>query len=1158
MNMQQKFRKGISLIIVLAMMLTATVAATALYFVIQRYNAQSGSKLYSESSLAATKAGVAATTAWFTYEAPQVVNLVNTFLAQPSSSPRQAMKINLSAGYLASANLMHQSFDVYLVDVSADINKPISVKLQIVGKGQDATTAISTITLRLGGISYQRPPSASVPIIGNVGGKDALYLGNGQFETVQKPFTIVGSAYIQSSFKSNVNGKVTVKGDLVFGSNLVTYVQDSMTVSGNLYVGGAMYNTAPLTVSGNAYFNKQLTAVKGPVRIAGDAFFNDSIGDVSGAAGGGSGDKALSSTMWIGRNATFMKRVMIRSGGALTVVGDADFKGADRITVTATGSLTVNGNTDMYGEECFVQDGVTSFGTSTGNFLHTALNGGAYDTISYTGPTLAAPNCSYGYVKNPTYASTWDGYVSPASWTFPNTVTDADQLVSIRANIAAASTFKKAPFGLSDATINAKKIAWGSLFTNSTYTSWSSSCDALDASDNEWTNNTPRAKVIQCIIDQMPDSLKYNGYPVLDLSSCYFSSKAPSTEKISGKAIVIINSGTEYFPATTSTGRLLIYYRGTDADQVLGISGSGSDTCNCALYSKTGLAFSKGYFRGTTILDLSSTGRSYTSGTGSLTFDYNSSVLSDLASTGVMTDTNGVIIGSTPPSSSSVSTPYTISLLSPRLQVDVQSQVFGPTTVDTANAINFNRTLILVPSLISFTKNDFTSWSDLFAKFPVVGYVKPDSTGCGVLSTPSISGLDITHDTTYVIPYSRTCGGDVPSANLVVWVKPLATSAASGTSATGTSSSSSGVSSSFAASSSIAVSSSVVASSSGGAMGPGQFPYTFEDGTTQGWVSLSGSAAIDNTIFHAGSHSLKDVQIGAWSQVQTTFSTVENWVGYDSIVFWVYATSAGQSTQAFVTGSGLWQKLGGGSSTTLQTQNISQNAWTRLSWPLNASGLGSVSAFGLNIANAGTYYIDDVSLVVASMASSSSSSKANTPPYGGTCVIDLNTVVAGSTVTASTAHVWSDTTYQGANTIQFSFDGDTTWSTVTTKSWAAAGTHVVDSRAIDPNGLPSAVTNCGTVTVTGAPSGGCSTGATILSTCGNFNVTGAICIKHLGSISGWNASNTTGRTYRVNGGSWNSAGGFLGNQSAVSAMPDGYSYLDFSAGSYSYAACALW
>ena len=117
------------------------------------------------------------------------------------------------------------------------------------------------------------------------------------------------------------------------------------------------------------------------------------------------------------------------------------------------------------------------------------------------------------------------------------------------------------------------------------------------------------------------------------------------------------------------------------------------------------------------------------------------------------------------------------------------------------------------------------------------------------------------------------------------------------------------------------------------------------------------------------------------------------------------------------------------------------------------------------------------------------------------------------------------------------------------------------SNAITLNSL-----NCGGTTITANPAASCGT-VTVASSCGgggtdycygvtpnvtkgqNVLTTDAVCAKISGNIGGWNTSNSTGRTCRVNGGSEVSP---ATQQPATTAGSDGYVYIYCSAGSSQY------
>lgn len=65
---------------------------------------------------------------------------------------------------------------------------------------------------------------------------------------------------------------------------------------------------------------------------------------------------------------------------------------------------------------------------------------------------------------------------------------------------------------------------------------------------------------------------------------------------------------------------------------------------------------------------------------------------------------------------------------------------------------------------------------------------------------------------------------------------------------------------------------------------------------------------------------------------------------------------------------------------------------------------------------------------------------------------------------------------------------------------------------------------------------------------GNFDTAGAVCVKIKGSFGGWGFSNSDGRKWRINGGSFGTTSG-----ESVDATSDGYVYIDITAGSFTWA-----
>jgi autotransporter-associated beta strand protein len=135
------------------------------------------------------------------------------------------------------------------------------------------------------------------------------------------------------------------------------------------------------------------------------------------------------------------------------------------------------------------------------------------------------------------------------------------------------------------------------------------------------------------------------------------------------------------------------------------------------------------------------------------------------------------------------------------------------------------------------------------------------------------------------------------------------------------------------------------------------------ESTVEDW-SLWGNAtrSWDNSQRHTGSGALKVVTSGIYQHVEGRFPS-QNWSGYDSIVCWVYASSSGAAAVTF-TRSGNIDKWN--DAIVQPGASLTQNTWIRVASPISSAyDLTRVNSFGLNFSIAGTYWVDDVSLVKA-------------------------------------------------------------------------------------------------------------------------------------------------------------------------------------------------
>lgn len=803
-------RRGVALITVLAVMLAAAIMATGVSYMISRYNQRSGLNLYSESAVQASRAGEASVKSWFTYEGPEVLALLNAFLARCETGCKP-YRLPMHADYLADANRNRQSFEAFLVGVvvdSADADAPVSIKVQVNAQGQDEAQSVVTLLYELRGVSFQRATPQSTATPAAVVSPDALYITGGEFQDVITPTLIEGSAYVQSAFKTIAGGKVHVTGDLVFGKDIEAYINDSLVVDGNLYVAGdfRLESGGRAWVKGNSVFKTHLKYLNGPFRVEGDAYFADTVGSGSLAVS----SNGINDSLSIGGNATFMNSVQVMGTGKLRVQGDAGFMNAAGYLRAGTGGrIKVQGNALVYPTVCWQDVGAALF---AGTFVHTLLQGTACTGFSSTEPSLGT-------------GASWDGWNTAASaWTTPKVITAATQLTDIAAKLG-GGTDKEVPFTLSATSIahiaDSLGTRWGTLFPNpQSAGGWRAQCDSRDASEGVYTTNQVRTTVLQCLAEEMPDSVRYNGHVLLDLRGTYWNANLV-TEKLSDSYVILVDQGPITLPPTTAAGRILVYYTGT-VNPVIQVVGA--DTCNCVIYSQKGLQFGLGVFNGNIVINNTSgaTDRTQTTNaTGVRTFRYDADVLNDLITSGLFLDADGNPLGG---GSTLVYSPRLLALLSPRLEVKLVGERWGSTTMDLSSAVSFGRSLHVVPAMVIAEAGEFTSWSAFAAQRAIAGYVLPVTSrdGCSEPAPLSTSGVDFATAGTYTVQFYSTCDvGNSPTGNLIVWVVPAGSTAASSGSGTssGTSSAAGTSAGSSTAASSAAASSAATSSSSAAASG---------------------------------------------------------------------------------------------------------------------------------------------------------------------------------------------------------------------------------------------------------------------------------------------------------------------------------------------------
>src|SRR5678815_3291921 len=106
-----------------------------------------------------------------------------------------------------------------------------------------------------------------------------------------------------------------------------------------------------------------------------------------------------------------------------------------------------------------------------------------------------------------------------------------------------------------------------------------------------------------------------------------------------------------------------------------------------------------------------------------------------------------------------------------------------------------------------------------------------------------------------------------------------------------------------------------------------------------------------------------------------------------------------------------------------------------------------------------------------------------------------------------------------------------------------------DSTGTGPCTVAMTATRSVTATFTGGNGPICSNPITFTNQSGNFNTTGAICLRTSAPVNGWGCSNFTGRSVSVNGGPPTSTCG----GGPVTPSADGFTYFAVTAGSIAWA-----
>jgi len=251
-------KSGISLIAVLMFMLAATTASVVVFKLIGSENFSSGSRLKQSEAYQASESGLAAAQAWLVNRAPDVGELVKTYMDNNGKS----IEITKLLGEMSGTK--QQKYRVHLVGVNTK-STPMKLKFMSVGIGRDGSEVKQTAFYGVDGLYQVNVLGGTINSDCDVDFNQAFFGGfknntQGKFSSA-----IINGDMEINGFTSNENLIVTGNlSTLDNGDKKIGCPNNPADTPGDVYIAGD-FNVRGFTICGNAFVGGNLSTMSNPL-----------------------------------------------------------------------------------------------------------------------------------------------------------------------------------------------------------------------------------------------------------------------------------------------------------------------------------------------------------------------------------------------------------------------------------------------------------------------------------------------------------------------------------------------------------------------------------------------------------------------------------------------------------------------------------------------------------------------------------------------------------------------------------------------------------------------------------------------------------------------------------------------------------------------------